>query len=1510
MRPHTQRHKVQTRMAGPVFKAVGWLLILLFAVQPCAAQPAPAPMAVDQHQLDDIVVRDRVPLRLLTKVDESLKGHQYDEATELLQRCFGSAEDNFVLLPPPAPEQSPLLTSSRAEAAKKLCAAGEPAWKAYETKYGIQARLALDKAEKEGSVAGYSAVIRTYEHTVAGATALDRLATSFFDRGEFDAAVDCWQQLMANPVHASHVTAMQRLKLLVAAQRCRRQDVVEEVTQVLGKHQFSIGGRSVTAAQWISQQPQANADSTVHWDEWRMLGGDAERNRVGLGSAPFLRPSVGVSLFDPGERDLSAEDRFAQTEGRARAQRDIDTAVSAGNACGFAGTPIIKGNLIVWRDVFGISAIDRLTHKLVWNQSTTSNLYSLLNLNSEQELRPFAPTYSRNSVLEQLSSDGQRIYYIDHSNVQDRGQIQLMFEPNIGGNGKTAMPPWNCLMAMQIPSSGGPGRVAWKVGGNPATNDGSKLPGLYFLGPPLPLGGMLYAVAEYQKMFILVALQPETGDVIWRQTLSFIPQASPQSAIPSDRRRLSSAVFLSAAHGILVCPLGSGVVIGIRQVTGELAWIQDYRSQRRRRGFPYAALFHNSNEQSDEAEFPNPPLIHGDRVYFLAPGETTATDYVYCFDLQSGKKIWQVETANDLKYLATVDDELLMAVGGSEVVGFLTQQGTAKWTRRVPRISGVGASVRGLYFLPLAEGRVLSLDPRDGTEVGFSMQVPNIRPGNLVLSGKDVISLNGLDLQIFPQSAELLASLEARPLPQRQSYAYWFELGELQFRIGQIKPAKINLYKALRMVSESEAKTSVRNVLRELVWQELTQQPDTRDQQLAEYAELCETPEQQAQHLLLVGEEQLRIGKVDQARQTASDLQRLEVKQPLKLLAEPDRQLNPSIWVADLTSRHPRGLPAADRLLEGEEPVDVLLQRGDQAGLLRLLQLHPNASWSARLRLGLARLSMQEGRTQAAELLLWDDHLQDNSVGLDASRFLLDLWEPLGLYEECGHLLRRCATELAAMKGSDGVTGEQVYANYPRSSLAWLAAQRLVPVDWKVSNVRIDEQHELDENLRTSYSPAPRYLYFPQSSQQLVTRGLALTSTLQQVDIETGSTLATITLASSAATGFFPMFDTRNRVGHFLPMGADSACFGISLLERGVAWGLESTPQMRLNNLVRVGPANPRLCVWRSRDRLFALDSSNGNLLWERNDLEETGRLSGNSLAALPGDREVTVLLESDSRSYKLYRTADGSFIRSGQLNDCYLVHHYFGRNLLYSVISENNKLQMRHIRLYDPLADRVLFEASDMATTFGLSERDPEFCVAAKSGVVRVVDGHTGQVKIEAQLSPKDFEPPQLAPLIKAFSDGTRYYINVNRQAPTLVTTSYSGDVLFPTQAITGDLYAIDPQTSRVLWTRTRVSPQNVVHLADYRLPFLVTLSKWRDRSRGSAQFLLRLEVIDGATGQTLASKNNAYNDRLLLIDYERDQGRLRLKGAVTQLELDFGRSQNRPGSDGDEIVSRLPSR
>src|SRR5439155_491677 len=80
----------------------------------------------------------------------------------------------------------------------------------------------------------------------------------------------------------------------------------------------------------------------------------------------------------------------------------------------------------------------------------------------------------------------------------------------------------NLLVALDLARQG---YQLWAVGGT--TGDNPALAGAFFLGPPLPLGDLLYAIAEFNGEIRLVCLDPRSGNVEWKQPLAILLAEQP-----------------------------------------------------------------------------------------------------------------------------------------------------------------------------------------------------------------------------------------------------------------------------------------------------------------------------------------------------------------------------------------------------------------------------------------------------------------------------------------------------------------------------------------------------------------------------------------------------------------------------------------------------------------------------------------------------------------------------------------------------------------------------------------------------------------------------------------------------------------------------------------------------------------------------------------------------------------------------------------------------------------------
>jgi hypothetical protein len=142
----------------------------------------------------------------------------------------------------------------------------------------------------------------------------------------------------------------------------------------------------------------------------------------------------------------------------------------------------------------------------------------------------------------------------------------------------------------------------------------------------------------------------------------------------------------------------------------------------------------------------------------------------------------------------------------------------------------------------------------------------------------------------------------------------------------------------------------------------------------------------------------------------------------------------------------------------------------------------------------------------------------------------------------------------------------------------------------------------------------------------------------------------------------------------------------------------------------------------------------------------------------------------------------------------------------------------------------------------------------------------------------------------MRVFSDKDRYYVNFQRTAQPQqgrLHSYYTSDAFLPADNIQGDLYAADRATGKILWKRT-LPQRSIIRTPHCHLPFLITMCRQADRWNQSKTSLL-VEVLDGATGQTIGLKDNIFPDRILHLAYEPERGRLELRGLRTTVRLEF---------------------
>jgi hypothetical protein len=125
--------------------------------------------------------------------------------------------------------------------------------------------------------------------------------------------------------------------------------------------------------------------------------------------------------------------------------------------------------------------------------------------------------------------------------------------------------------------------------------------------------------------------------------------------------------------------------------------------------------------------------------------------------------------------------------------------------------------------------------------------------------------------------------------------------------------------------------------------------------------------------------------------------------------------------------------------------------------------------------------------------------------------------------------------------------------------------------------------------------------------------------------------------------------------------------------------------------------------------------------------------------------------------------------------------------------------------------------------------------------------------------------------------------------------------DTILPRADLRGDVWAVDRTNGRTLWKRT-FPQRTVLRTPTLGLPFVIMVSLMGDRTDGNYHSLA-IEIVDGASGETLGSQDNLLPDRILQLTYHNDESRVRLWGRRSAITLNLVKS---PSSVIAQSISR----
>jgi outer membrane protein assembly factor BamB len=833
----------------------GWVA-WLFLVANCVAQRPQIPAAnppdvASESPFGVYLPTDRTLSRGVAQARERIDGREYNEAIGFLQGVLDRNEDEFIEDSPGSSASRGLKTTAR-ELISTLPAQGREAYQllhAADARRGLEAALAADDAEQ------LARVVRQYSQTPAGFEAGLALAQREFDLGHPLAAAHLYEKLAddrQSEQYQPQLSILEATSSVAAGQLDHAAATLRALVKRTPDATIDVAERTVhlpTAASsdedlvaWLAETIGTPHAAAIADADWLSQRGDPSRNGNNRGGAPHLSARWQARVVNDPRLENYLAGRREQFQQR-------------GLAAIPAARPIAVGDVILMRTPHNVVAVDFQTGKRIWETRTDeSDAHDQVQAGAAggddtDEPNPTTlPLEQRvwdDTLTTSLSSDGERVFVLSNDTPPAPQEVNgFGIGAAMGITFDSTASPTNNLTAYDLASEG---KLAWQIDGE---NAGGDLSGAFFLGPPLAINDSLYVLAEIRSAVYLLALDPATGALQWRQQLAGLEQG-----ISIDPARRITGVAPSHADGMLVCPTASGVVVAVDVVHRAFAWAYRYprrpevvaNVQQPWQGRPDGGPLRENNHWLDSS------VIIAEGRVFISPPESTE---LYCLDLQSGKLIWKHQRDRAL-FVACVDRGVVLLVGNSTVTALRAADNTPAWSAE--RAGGQGASgdhidlpanvqpaglgylSQGQYFLPLTNSHVVAIDLEKGTMSGSTAVHNDAELGNLICHRGAIISQSALLVDRFEQIDVLRQRAEAALAQNPRDAAAIRDLAEMR-RLDGALPEAIAMLKQAYEIDPSDPVT--RDMLADNMLEALAANYSAYQADLPLLREIAQTPQQ------------------------------------------------------------------------------------------------------------------------------------------------------------------------------------------------------------------------------------------------------------------------------------------------------------------------------------------------------------------------------------------------------------------------------------------------------------------------------------------------------------------------------------------------------------------------------------------------------------------------------------------------------------------------------------------
>lgn len=756
---------------------------------------------------------------LLEDAGEAISKEQWSEATLALGTLLGieallgnderatdreSGEDYFLL----SDQQGTTTVSGTVlrTAHELLGQLPEDGQKVIELRYGVRASQMLEEAMAQWDWRGIQRIASRFGFTRAGQDATMLLAERALGEGNIREAAGELGRLFGSPTARQRLGAPLGLMAIAAWRACGmnsesvdalRQTRAEFPTFTTEWNGVKLGWNEKTSDEAILQSLSLEPISSITRKLSRppYPGGNASRNAdtpAGL-PLPILRWHVELHESFQHKDNLDRALRNQLTERKSvlipsRYPIAVDSwvlvptydqrvlAIDArtgliGWPCVFSGMPLgVSLDRFSGRDAFslGLPAPDYLVRR-VWGDISVG----------------------------QIASDQERLFTLSELPAVDVAE-SFAQGPNARLVRNMGIRSFNVLQAWSIRDQG---KLLWETGGA----SGGKTPdlaGALFLGAPLPYRGELLCLIELNGEIFLVAIAPDSGQLLWRQPIA----ANQSSTISLDPQRRSYGASPAANGSIIVCPTLSGYLVAYDVNARQLLW--QYRYPMNPNLNPGASFNFIGGMDARESN-PTIPrsietsvLIQDGVVVFAPPNGNTVSG----ISLNRGDELWKInfDEPTPFRYVAGASDGTVALVLNSSVRGVDIRTGQPKWNP-IPfpaeaQVAGRGIRNGNQLLVPTSQQEILQIDLGQGAIDG-TVRVP--KPlGNLIAVDDRLISASPFQLDCYSIRGVFESQLLDEWKRDGETVRSLVKQGELDIAAGSIDSALDAFEKAHRMAPD------------------------------------------------------------------------------------------------------------------------------------------------------------------------------------------------------------------------------------------------------------------------------------------------------------------------------------------------------------------------------------------------------------------------------------------------------------------------------------------------------------------------------------------------------------------------------------------------------------------------------------------------------------------------------------------------------------------------------------